>query len=64
MNGVPLANRLLGSKDAARYLCISPRTLWTLQNCGTIPNVRIGRKVLFDRVDLDAWIEAQKSVRR
>lgn len=64
MRGSPSLRRLFDSREAAHYLCVSPRTLWTLQNCGTIPHVRIGRKVLFDRNDLDAWIEAQKSVRR
>lgn len=57
------ARRLLNSKDAAAYLCISPRKLWELQIGGIVPSLRIGRKVLFDRADLDAWIERQKAVR-
>lgn len=64
MNDESPAPRLLSSKEAARYLNICARTLWTLQNAGTVRSLRIGRKVLFDRADLDGWIERRKSVRK
>ncbi len=58
----PVRPRLLRSKDAASYLGISPRTLWTLRNCGTIPVVHVGgRSVRFDQKDLDGYIDAQKA---
>ncbi len=57
--------RLLRTKGAADYLGISPRTLWTLTNLGELACVRFntgGREsVRYDRADLDAWIESQKS---
>lgn len=48
---------LLNAKEAASYLRIGSRLLWTLQNCGAIPHVRIGtRAVRFAIADLDAYI--------
>ena len=51
---------LLSAKDAARALAISTRKLWELTNCRDIPSVRIGRRVLCDPRDLQAWIDKQK----
>ncbi len=52
--------QLLRSTEAAAYLSISPRTLWTLTKRGDIPCVRIGRSVRYDRRDLEAWIQRAK----
>ena len=54
-------NRLLKSKQAAEYLCISERTLWNLQNRGKIKVVRMGRLIRFDPADLDKFIEEAKT---
>ena len=60
--------RLLRSKDAARYIGVGTRTLWTLTNLRRIPAVRFntgGREsVRYDRDDLDRWIEAHKAEER
>lgn len=53
--------KLMKIGPAAKYLCICERTLWGLTNSGQIPTVRIGRSVRFDIVDLDAFIEKQKT---
>jgi predicted DNA-binding transcriptional regulator AlpA len=57
--------RLLNIPDAARYLGISPRTLYN--RCAArskqpfpVAPIRIGRSVLFDIKDLDAFIESLK----
>lgn len=55
-------SRLLKSKEAAKYLCISERTLWNLQNSGKIKAVRMGRLIRFDPIDLDEFIEQAKTV--
>ncbi len=52
--------RLLKSKQAAEYLCISERTLWNLQNEGKIKVVRMGRLIRFDPEDLNEFIERAK----
>ncbi len=53
--------RLMKCRDAARYLCISERTLWTLQNEGKVRAVKMGRLIRFDPEDLDLFIEQCKN---
>jgi excisionase family DNA binding protein len=52
--------RLFALSEAAAYLGLSPWTVRELQWKGKLPRVDLGRKLLFDRVDLDALIERQK----
>jgi len=58
------AQRLLSTKEAAHYLRISPRKLWTMTNCREITSVRFGaghrQSVRYDVADLDAWVDAHK----
>lgn len=53
--------RLLTVKEAASYL---GSTVWFVRSLGwtgAVPHVRFGKRILFDRRDLDAFIERQKS---
>lgn len=52
--------RLLTSKQCAEYLAISERKLWAMSKNGTIPAVRLGRAVRYDRQDLDDFIAMAK----
>ena len=56
--------RLLTTRQAAAYIGVCDRTMWTLGNSGQIPTVRFGaghrQSVRFDQRDLDAWIESCK----
>ena len=56
--------RLLKTKQAAGYLNISERALWTMTNCREITSVRFGaghrQSVRYDVADLDAWVDAHK----
>jgi excisionase family DNA binding protein len=58
--------RLISKADAATYLGVSVRTLedWMLHGSIRFVKTSSGRagRVLFDLVDLDAWIEAHKVV--
>lgn len=54
--GLP-AIRCLTKEEAAAYLGIGV-TLFEQQR---IPAVRFGRRVVYDRVDLDAWLDEYKS---
>ncbi len=54
------ARRLLSVKDAAAYLGISQWTMRGLGWNGEIPEVKIGRRRLFDRRDLDTFVERSK----
>lgn len=51
---------LVDSREAARRLGISPRTLWTLTDDERIKAVRVGRLVKYDPRDLLAFIDASK----
>jgi excisionase family DNA binding protein len=52
--------RLFTLPEAAAYLGVSPWTVRELQWAGKLPRVDLGRKLLFDRTDLDALIERHK----
>lgn len=56
-------NKLMKSKQAAEYLCISERKLWDLQKTQRIPVVRIDRAVRYDIVDLDSFIDEFKKLK-
>jgi excisionase family DNA binding protein len=55
--------RLLTIKDAATYLSAHVWFLRTLVWERRIPFLKLGNRLLFDRVDLDAFVESQKTVR-
>jgi excisionase family DNA binding protein len=52
--------RLLSQQEAARYLGISYWTVRDLVFRREIPIVKIGRRVLVDRLDLDAYLDRSK----
>jgi excisionase family DNA binding protein len=55
------APRLLSQQEAAAYLGISYWTLRDLTFRGEVPHVKIGRRILIDRLDLDAYLEQSKT---
>ena len=55
-----LAPRLLSQQEAAAYLGISYWTLRDLTFWGEVPHVKIGRRILVDRLDLDAYLDRAK----
>jgi len=52
---------LLTYREAANVLGVTPRTVWTLVQAGTLPAVRFGRSVRIDPADLRRFIERAKS---
>ena len=54
--------RLMTVKEAAKYLCISERKLWSMTQAGEIPCVRLGRAVRYDLNDLDSFIQKAKGI--
>lgn len=57
----PFERRLLNYKAAGTYLGISERAMKDLGGPdGKILRVELGHRVLFDKVDLDAFIENLK----
>lgn len=56
-----LTPRLLSQREAATYLGVSYWTLRDMLFRGELPTVRIRRRVLIDRADLDRYLgEAKK----
>lgn len=52
---------LLDIDQAAAYLGLKPRRVYTLEERGLLPVVRIGRSVLFDPNELDRFIDEHRS---
>lgn len=52
--------QLLTERDAARWLSISQRSLWTLRNRGEIPFAKVGRQVRYHVEDLEAFVKKNK----
>jgi hypothetical protein len=51
----------LNTQDAAAYCNLSPSTLEKGRLSGTGPRyIKVGRRVLYDTRDLDAWFDACK----
>ena len=68
--GLPL---LISAVQAAKELGISPRSLWTLTQVGTIPHVRLGHRVMYSpkwlhetvaevTIKLDPWLKKHSTV--
>ncbi len=55
-----LEQQLLNESQAATWLGISKRTLWSLRAGGEIPFVRIGRAIRYDVNDLRTYVEKMK----
>jgi excisionase family DNA binding protein len=54
-------SRFLTTKDAARYLGISERTLWSYVKSQLVRVIRFGKACRYDPRDLDAFVESRKS---
>jgi predicted DNA-binding transcriptional regulator AlpA len=49
-------------KQAAEYLNVPENTLRWWRNCNSGPrSYSLGRKVFYDRIELDRWVESQKA---
>jgi excisionase family DNA binding protein len=53
-------SRLLTVKETCTYLRISPPTLYRMIERRELVPVKIGKRTLFDRSDLDRFIDAAK----
>ena len=60
-NGLPLPPvRCLSKEEAARYLGIGVTLLTELE----VPYIKLGRRCVYDVLDLDAWLEEYKQRER
>jgi excisionase family DNA binding protein len=51
----------LTTEEVLDYLHVNLRTVYRLIKAGKIPAVRVGRQWRFNRADLDAWLDGQRS---
>jgi excisionase family DNA binding protein len=52
---------LMDVADVAAYTRLSTHTIRKHAQRGTIPVVRLGRRILFRRDEIDAWIESERT---
>jgi excisionase family DNA binding protein len=50
----------MGTQEAARYLGITPRTLYRFINDGALPAFKMGRVIRLKQSDLDAFVESAR----
>jgi len=55
-----MKSRLLSVQEAATYLGVQKSTIYSWAWRRKIPSVKMGRRLLFDREDLDRIIEERK----
>jgi excisionase family DNA binding protein len=51
---------LLKRKEAAEYLGISERHLWTITDRGDLPRITLDSAVRYSQADLDAYIDRRR----
>lgn len=57
VESTPIEPAAMSRKDAAKYLGIGERTLWSLSASGEIPCCKIRARVLYRRCDLDEYLK-------
>ena len=55
------SSNLLSVSEAAGFLKVSEHTIRVWERQGRFPAVRLGSRVLFDRADLERFIEASRA---
>ncbi len=59
-----LSEPLLTADDAAELLRVRRSTVYELARNRRLPHVRVGRRILFVRADLAAWVVANRVMPR
>ena len=61
LSGAPEGKRMLIAEDAAKYLGLQTQTLAKMRWSGDSPPFfKVGRRVLYEREELDAWLAQRK----
>ncbi len=61
MDSLYLPKRLYSEKEAAKYLGRSVWAIREMRYSGKVPFIKDGKRVFFDILDLNAWIEKSKT---
>jgi len=51
---------LLTVREVSELLRLHEKTIYSLVARGSIPHVRLGRRVLFSPIDVKCWVEARR----
>jgi len=62
-NKAILSDGLLTAEEVAKFLTVSPRTLWSLTKSGELPAIKVKRRVCYRRADLDAFIASRRTTK-
>ena len=60
----PLSEPLLTADEVAALLRVPRSTVYELTRTRRLPHIKVGRRTLFVRVDLDAWVIANRIASR
>jgi excisionase family DNA binding protein len=56
----PLSEPLLTADEVAALLRVPRSTVYELTRTCRLPHIKVGRRTLFVRMDLDAWVVANR----
>jgi excisionase family DNA binding protein len=59
-----LSEPLLTAEEVAALLRVPRSTVYELMRTRRLPHIKVGRRTLFVRVDLDAWVVANRVLSR
>jgi excisionase family DNA binding protein len=54
--------KTMNVQEVAEYLGVHQDTIYTMVRQKQIPHFRIRRRILFNQVSIDAWIEKQETM--
>lgn len=60
----PLSEPLLTADEVAALLRVPRSTVYELTRTRRLPHIKVGRRTLFVRLDLDAWVVANRITSR
>jgi excisionase family DNA binding protein len=62
MKTIPPGSKWLSLEETAVYLSMGKTALYTLAREGRIPSRKVGKKWVFEKSDVDAWVRASQPV--
>jgi len=55
------AEKMLTAEEVAKFLTVSPRTLWGLTKSGELPAIKVKHRVFYRPADIEAFIDANRT---
>jgi len=64
MVAIDMTDEILTIQEIAEYLKLNEKTAYRLASEGKLPGFKVGGSWRFKRVDLEKWIEEQKTCQK